>query len=136
VIQSAWFPDEAARVLVPGGALTGVMWNRHSPRGMMAHAKATWTRSDDFYKYSYERWKQPLLARGFSFIHEEGFCWFPFNRFSNSSWVPFFTRMEQRLGLRQVPRFSPWVAFIAQYSPVENFPAEEPSGEESPSRAG
>jgi hypothetical protein len=47
-------------------------------------------------------------------VKEQGYCWFPIRRTSNSRMVPLVTELESALGLRHLPSFSPWVAFIAR----------------------
>lgn len=114
VIQSNWFLNEAFRVLQNDGFIVGVIWNLLSFRGLFGHIKASFTGSFDWYKIVYRSWKRDLSNRGFCILYEEGYCWFPFPRASNSVLVPFFTRLEKVLGLRKYTVFSPWVVFIAQ----------------------
>ena len=68
----------------------------------------------DYYQMSYIDWKRDFCKQGFKMLYEEGICWFPFSRSSNSLLVPMFTMIEQRLGLRRLPNLSPWVVFLAQ----------------------
>jgi hypothetical protein len=63
---------------------------------------------------AYPRWRRRLRALGFDMVSEEGICWAPFHRLSDSRFVPFLTRLEQRLGLRRLPSVSPWIVFVAQ----------------------
>ena len=51
---------------------------------------------------------------GFRIHHEEGYCWFPFRRASNSALVPYAVRVERGLGLGKLASVSPWVAFVAK----------------------
>ena len=115
-IQAKWFPYETFRVLQKDGLIVGVFWNRFSLRGLIAHIKSIFTGSFDYYKFSYLFWKKRVQCGGFTFIHEEGYCWFPFSRTSNSAMVPFFVSLEGFLGLRKLPLISPWVVFVAQKS--------------------
>ena len=114
VVNSDWFLDEAMRVLRNNGLMVCVLWNRLSFRGLFAHVKDSLSGSFDWYKIIYPLWRKKLSERGFRFLHEEGFCWFPFSRASNSVFVPYFTRLEKGLGLRKLPALSPWIAFIAK----------------------
>lgn len=114
VIQSDWFIPESHRVLQHGGLLLGVIWNRLSFRGVFCHMKAALLREDDYYGITYGSWKESLCQRGFRIVREEGLCWFPFSRTSNSRLVPYATRLESFLGLRKLPAVSPWVIFIAR----------------------
>ena len=67
---------------------------------------------------SYPVWKKDLQYRGFHMIHEEGICWFPFGRESNSRLIPLCTSLESRLGMRRLPGVSPWIVFVAEYGAV------------------
>lgn len=116
VLEADWFKDEAVRVLEAGGLLVGVCQNRSSIRGTIK----TWfpKRGDSFphYKNSYSDWRRSMVRRGFSFVQEEGICWMPFSRFSNSRLVPAATLVERALGLRRLVRYSPWVVSVARKS--------------------
>jgi SAM-dependent methyltransferase len=118
VIQSDWFLPEASRVVRQGGLLAGVFWNRASWRGLATRLRYCFGRREpaDFYKRSYPAWKRELFQSNFRLIHEEGFCWGPFSRESNSRAVRAFVRMERLLGLHALPQVSPWIIFIAQKS--------------------
>ena len=117
VIRSSWLINEAYRVLRDEGLFVGVFWNLFSYRGLISQAKAPITGSTDYYNTAYPRWRKRFSNRGFRFIHEEGYCWFPFRRKSNSPLVPFFTRMERGMGLHNLAAISPWIVFIAQKNP-------------------
>ncbi|MGA2656442.1 MAG: methyltransferase domain-containing protein [Verrucomicrobiota bacterium] len=115
VVQSGWFLPEAFRVLRERGVLVGVCWNLASWRGLLVRLKY-WLRrhSDGFYSRVYPQWRRELLKTGFRLVHEEGLCWAPFVRASNSPLVPLFVRCERILGLHRLPAISPWIAFIAK----------------------
>jgi SAM-dependent methyltransferase len=114
VCSSDWFPREAARALKPGGVLVGTFWNQHSLRGCWHHWLARRRGQLDFYNRPYRAWRKQLGHREFEILREEGFCWFPFQRDSDHRWIPFFTRLENVLGLRRLTRVSPWIAFMAR----------------------
>lgn len=115
VIHSDWFPSEAYRVLRPGGCLVGVQWNQRSPRGIFAHITAKFRRSEDYYHFAYTAWRdRQLLPAGFRMVHEEGFSWFPFRRFSNSGLIPYCIGLEENIGLRKLIGLSPWIAFVCR----------------------
>lgn len=116
VITADWFPSEASRVLKPDGLLVGVFWNFLSLRGLFVHARDRSRGEIDYYKLSYPFWRRKLSDRGYSILYEEGYCWFPFGRASNSAFVPYFVAMERWLRLRKLPVVSPWIMFIAQKS--------------------
>ena len=119
VIGSDWFLPEAGRVLRDHGILTGVCWNRTSLRGWGSRLKGRRAPPDDtvFYDRAFSRWKKDLRRAGFELVHEEGFCWGPFGRVSNSPLIPWFTKLERLLQLHRLTVFSPWVFFIARKIP-------------------
>ena len=55
-----------------------------------------------------------LAGAGFEVLHEEGYCWSPFARTSNSPLVPVFVQAERMLGLHRWIALSPWIAFVAR----------------------
>jgi ubiquinone/menaquinone biosynthesis C-methylase UbiE len=116
VIQSAWILPEVSRVLTHNGVFVGVFWNRTSLRGSLARLKNLAQRRAvfDFYKLPYAPWRAKLIEAGFQLVHEEGFCWGPFGRASDSFLVPFFVNMERALQLNRAVGLSPWIAFIAK----------------------
>lgn len=118
VIESEWFLAEAARVLRDGGILVGVVLNRTSVRARM-HRWSNDIKSGgiEYYKTSYRAWRNRLCAAGFQVEQEEGFCWGPFGRTSDSSLVPLFAKLERLLGLHRLAAISPWVAVIARKIP-------------------
>ena len=116
VIQSEWFLPEAHRVLEDGGILVGTFWNRLSWRGVQARIRFQLNRrpNADFYSRSYSTWRRALTRIGFQIAYQEGFCWSPIGRSSNSALVPVLGQFERRFGLHRLPVISPWVAFIAK----------------------
>jgi SAM-dependent methyltransferase len=115
VIQSNWFVSEAARVLKENGILVGVFWNKASIRGYsVAMKNRLLKKPEPFYQYSYGPFKKNLVQNGFKILKEEGFCWAPLGRESNSPLVPAFTLAERFLHLHRLPLVSPWIAFIAK----------------------
>jgi SAM-dependent methyltransferase len=114
VTSADWFAKEASRVLRPGGLLVGATENRSSYRAVV-HGLLRWRRSDvGFYGTSYPGLRNRLRREGFALIHEEGCCWLPFGRSSDSAFIPALARLEERIGLRRLAAVGPWVAFIAQ----------------------
>ncbi|MCK5615890.1 class I SAM-dependent methyltransferase, partial [Candidatus Pacearchaeota archaeon] len=114
VIQADWFINEAFRVLQKDGFIIAVFWNALSFRGFFTRIKTFLNGNFDYYKIEYPFWKKKFLKRGFEMFYEEGYCWFPFSRASNSVFVPYFTRLEKRIGLRKLTAISPWIVFIAK----------------------
>jgi SAM-dependent methyltransferase len=119
VIHSQWFLLEAERVLRDRGLIVGVFWNRMSFRAMFVNCVNERNSGSALYQRSYSSWKRNLPLRGFRMLYEEGYCWFPFRRKSNSIFIPYFIRLERRLHLHRLIKFSPWIAFIAQKSLLE-----------------
>lgn len=119
VMQADWFVGEASRVLHHEGVMVGVFLNRLSFRGLFSHLRASFTGEYDFYRFSYPSWRMQLLRSGYSMLYEEGFCWFPLGRTSNSIFIPYLVRLEKALGLRKLPLVSPWIIFVAQKSSKE-----------------
>ena len=114
VSSSDWFQKEAIRVLHTGGLMVIVIQNRRSLRGHFYHLTSTLKKRIDYYKISYPQWRNELCKKGFNLISEEGICWFPFRRSSNSILVPAFIQLEEVLGLRRLPSLSPWVVLVAR----------------------
>lgn len=123
VIESEWFVPEAARVLSPGGTLVFSYWNPMSLRGAAYRALGRlWKgeiqngvrRFQDYYRGpTYRAFRDAAEANGFRMAREEGICWFPFTRASNSRLVPVAVAAERMLGLRRLPTVSPWVICAA-----------------------
>ena len=81
---------------------------------MFVRAKRYLTGRSELYKISYAECRRRLESAGLIVAFEQGYCWFPFPRSSNSRLVPFFIDIERRLGLGRFTAFSPWVVFIAR----------------------
>jgi SAM-dependent methyltransferase len=113
VMNSDWFPGEAARVLKPGGQLVGSLNNQFSWRGITNRITSGLRRWDQFYSISYVAFQKSLTAAGFSIDDARGCCWAPFGRHSDSRWIPTAVALERRLGLRRLTHVSPWVVFRA-----------------------
>jgi SAM-dependent methyltransferase len=118
VIHRDWFIAEADRVLRLGGYLVGVCWNRRSWRGFAYHSMPGLRvrKPNPWYGFplSYPMWRRQLRARGFQFVHQEGYSWIPFRRASDSPLVPLAVALERALGLRRLAGISPMVAFVAR----------------------
>jgi hypothetical protein len=114
VIPSEWFITEAFRVLHRGGLVVGVFANLLSFRGYYHSLVASARGQVVSYKVSYPSWRGKFCRQGFKMIYEEGICWSPYSRASNSSLVSVFTQIERYLGLRRLPSLSPWIVFVAQ----------------------
>jgi ubiquinone/menaquinone biosynthesis C-methylase UbiE len=124
VSSSDWFIGEAARVLATGGILVMTLLNKTSLRSVFHRFHRTGDGHNPKprppYKNSYGSFKKRLLGAGFRVIDEQGCCWCPFPRESNSALVPFFVQLETCLGFRQFPALSPWVLISAQKTPFSS----------------
>ncbi len=124
VVESEWFVPEAARVLSPGGLLMCTYWNPTSLRGAAYRVAAKVRpnratngvkRFQNFYRGpTYRSFRRDLRAAGFELLEEEGICWFPFTRQSDSPLIPAAVAVESALGLRKLPALSPWVLCAAR----------------------
>jgi ubiquinone/menaquinone biosynthesis C-methylase UbiE len=116
VINSEWFIEESFRVLRSGGLLLATLHNKFSYRTLLHRIGAFRSPSmrNSYYKLSYNKFRRNLFQTGFKVIHQKGFCWPPFSRTSDSKLVPSFIKIEKHLGLKNVPKVSPWVIVIAQ----------------------
>lgn len=115
VLESEWFISESRRVLREGGIFVSVFWNRRSFRGLFHYLMEKLKRKRFvWYGLSYSPWKKIMERKGYRFLNEIGYCWFPFRRDSNSPFVPMFESIERLLGLQRMVNFNPWVMFIAQ----------------------
>jgi SAM-dependent methyltransferase len=125
VTEAAWFPAEARRVLRRDGVLVFSHHNSRSYRGLAYRAarklQILW-RGNRLKSYfyngpAYGSLRRALVDLGFEIVREEGFCWFPFGRRSNSRLIAPAARMESLLGLRRMAALSPWVMSIALLRP-------------------
>jgi SAM-dependent methyltransferase len=117
LLDSDWFLAETDRILNKGGLLVGVWWNSRSLRGMAWRLKQNLKTHRDatcFYTSSYSSWKKRLAMARFEMLYENGFCWGPFSRSSDSSLIPGFSALERILCLNRWLAFSPWIIFVAK----------------------
>ena len=122
VIQSDWFLPEANRILEPGGLLVGVFWNRLSWRAALNRLKSRLSGAGPsrFYTRSYPKWRKALPSHGFDLVYEEGFCWGPVGRSSDSALGPLWIHLERVCQLHRLTVFSPWVMFILRKSTAKS----------------
>lgn len=118
IFGKPWFTQEAARVVAPGGLMMGVFTNGRSPRGLVKRLTASITGELDRYARGYPPWRADLERAGLEVVHEEGICWWPFTRASNSPLIPAAVALERRLGLRRLTSISPWVVLVARRRPL------------------
>ena len=118
VIGSSWFLPEAARVLRPGGLMVCTYYNSLSLRALAYRIRQKFRRNDHDYGYyaqkPYVHYARDLDRSGFDIVSQEGLCWFPFGRTSDSVLVPPAVKLERILGLRKLTSVSPWIVFVAR----------------------
>lgn len=62
-----------------------------------------------FYWATYREYKKMLIANGYSVEKSAGYNWLPFRRNSSNPLILLFAFIENILGLRYIPWYSPWV---------------------------
>ena len=112
VLYSGWFLAECHRALKPGGLAVVVFWNRGSIRGLVASTRAVRRNTYNYYRYRYVDWMEGVRETGFTTEWEEGLCWAPLSRQSNSALVDPMVQLEETLGLRKLTRYAPWVICV------------------------
>ena len=65
------------------------------------------------YMHSYSEVVQGLFKTGFTIKRKLGYNWLPFNRISQNRLIPILAWLEWVIGLRKVPKYSPWVIIHA-----------------------
>jgi ubiquinone/menaquinone biosynthesis C-methylase UbiE len=65
------------------------------------------------YMHSYEEAISNLKKTGFAIEKKKGFNWLPFNRTSENALIPALAAIESIMGLRRIPKWSPWVLIKA-----------------------
>ncbi len=114
ISEEPWFADEVARVLRPGGIAVCTFHNSRSFRAGLVNLRSLLGGGERHYHASYTTCRRRLTDAGLSLCRETGFAWFPFSRGSDSQLVPWCARLEHRIGLRTIIRYSPWVAVIVK----------------------
>lgn len=116
IVEAEWWPAEVYRVAAEGGIIIGVQFNVRSWRSVAWRWKRRLTNrlGDGSYSISYSDWRNRFLGTGFAMVREEGYCWGPFSRDSNSAFVHIFAKAERALGLHRIVLWAPWVLFIAR----------------------
>ncbi len=69
------------------------------------------------YRHSYKNVMTCLAKSGLVVEKKRGFNWMLFGRTSQNTLVPLSANVEKLLGLRRIPRFSPWVILNVTKSP-------------------
>ena len=111
-----WFVPELRRVLREGGVAVFTLNNRSSYRGWTGNIKSRLRNDEIYYPRSHRNMCNQLAECGFEIIAANGFGWFPFGRFSNSSLVPLATKIEDWLQLRRFVAWSPWIAYVCRFN--------------------
>jgi ubiquinone/menaquinone biosynthesis C-methylase UbiE len=68
------------------------------------------------YKHGYREVMNALNKAGFKIKNKTGYNWLPFGRTSENTLIPLLGNVERVLGLRKIPRLSPWV-LVHAYRP-------------------
>jgi hypothetical protein len=113
LVEQNWFIDEAKRVLASGGIFVGVFQNRHSWRAVL-NLRSSVKGAMKHYTAGYSPWRAKLELVGFEVLREEGICWMPFGRMSDSKLIPLAVQLEKTMGLRRLASISPWIVFAAK----------------------
>jgi SAM-dependent methyltransferase len=113
LVEQNWFIDEAKRVLASGGIFVGVFQNRHSWRAVL-NLRSSVMGAMKHYTAGYSPWRAKLKRLGFEVLREEGICWMPFGRMSDSKLIPLAVQLEKTMGLRRLASISPWIVFAAK----------------------
>lgn len=113
LVEQDWFVAEVHRVLAADGLFVGVFQNKHSWRAVL-NLKSSLKRTMKHYTAGYLPWRTRLKEVGFDVLKEEGICWMPFGRMSDSKLIPGAVGLEKFIGLRRLPSISPWVVFCVR----------------------
>jgi SAM-dependent methyltransferase len=113
LVEQDWFMSEVDRVLQNGGVFVGVFQNKHSWRALL-NLKSRLNGTMRHYTAAFWPWKRKMKAMGFEILREEGICWMPFGRLSNSRLVPAAAFLEKALCLRRLTALSPWIVFAVR----------------------
>ena len=112
ISHAEWFFREAVRTLEDDGVLVIMTWNSWSLRGLFSYVRERLVGGFSFYETAYTTWKKRVAESGLRITYEEGFCWFPFHRASDSKFVPYAASAEKHMGLRRLTTMSPWVVVV------------------------
>jgi SAM-dependent methyltransferase len=109
------FFADVHRVLRPGGLFLLTAFNRDSyinPLKKLKKNRPDW--EEMYYLEGLGDYQRKLGDAGFEVEHCWGYRWLPFTRQSNNRLIPLLARLERLLFLRNLPRFSPWLFFVAR----------------------
>lgn len=95
---------ECHKTLRPGGSLVLSFGNKSSLKSKFRMKS---------YQHSYGEVLYSLNKVGFEVKRKTGYNWLPFNRVSESPFIPLLASFEKLFGLRRVCKFSPWVLVYA-----------------------
>jgi ubiquinone/menaquinone biosynthesis C-methylase UbiE len=74
------------------------------------------------YRHSYRNVVKCLNTSGFEIKKKTGYSWILFGRTSENKLLPVLAKFEKYIGLRKIPRFSPWVIVHVTKEPLPNLP--------------
>lgn len=103
------FLQECHRVLRTGGQFIVVHSNRNSYKYITHKIRSCW---QYYYQFSLSGLESKLRSRGLIAKKKLGLNWLPFERGSNSMFIPIFEAIERLFNLSSFPSISPWV-FVA-----------------------
>jgi len=115
VIHCEWFYKEAKRILTPDGIIVGVVTNKFSWRGFLfnrSRETTSFRQKELSYTQPYYFWKRLIKKQHFDFLSERGYCSGPFQRNSNSIFIPLYLFIEKIFMLHTLLFISPWIIFI------------------------
>lgn len=99
--------SEACRTLKPNAGLIVSFGNKSSLKGKLRQL------SGKSYQHAYSDVMGTLTKAGFVVKKKTGYNWLLFGRMSQNQFIPFLTKIERLIGLRRIPRWSPWVIVLA-----------------------
>jgi ubiquinone/menaquinone biosynthesis C-methylase UbiE len=95
--------SEAFRTLKPDATLIVSFGNKSSLKAKLRKL------GGKSYQHSYNNVTQALKKAGFTIKKKTGYNWLLFGRMSQNPLIPFLTKVERLIGLRNIPSQSPWV---------------------------
>ena len=108
------FLIECKRVLKGGGLLLCQFLNCQSYKWILKKLFKNQRALDGYSCSGYGQFLRAADKYGFEVQALHGYNWLPFDRHSNSNWVNTASRLEERLRLDRLRRFSPWLLVAAR----------------------
>ncbi len=95
--------DECNRALKPSSPCFLSFGNKSSIKSKIKQTRGL------AYRHSYKNVIKCLNSAGLEIKKKTGYSWILFGRTSENNLLPVLAKFEKYLGLRKIPRFSPWV---------------------------